>query len=149
MMKNKIYAVYNAFSNNNVNLSFFVKINELKNNVMLIIGENEFYKNDIESYIITNGNNLFHIYQEERADIVHTREQELNKDKVTKEHPTTEDIKNWKYCDYTEKEIDDMVMERIEKIIILKICSIVKNYSKLQHFKIVDTEENVLLSNIL
>ena len=67
MMKNKIYAVYNAFSNNNVNLSFFVKINELKNNVMLIIGEYEFYKNDIESYIITNGNNLFHIYQEEPA----------------------------------------------------------------------------------
>lgn len=149
-MKNKIRAIYNIFTEYNINLSMFIKIAENNDGllkVMLGMAESKFIDDENDKYIITNGTNLSNMYREELADIVNSREQELNKDKTLKEHPTVEDVKNWIYCDYTEEQLAEKVINKLEKIVFAKIFLVIKkNNENIKEIQIKDANDYIIFS---
>ncbi len=154
-MKNKISTIYNIFKEYDINLYMFFKVLDIKEYfpkqengtvlAMIILAEVEIANDITNKYVITNGSNLFNMYREEHGDIVNSREQELNKDKASKEYPTVDDVKNWIYCDYTEEEMNEKIIERLEKIVLIKVYMELKKHDKnVNNVILIDTNENIL-----
>ena len=126
-MKNRIKIMFNALKEHNTNLSMFIKVLDNKT-AMILLAEKESVNKDNDNdngnnlFIITDAINLSNIYKEEYSDIV---------------LPINDN--------YDKQEIENCVISRLERIVVLKAYNVLENnMESIKDVILVDANKNIL-----